>query len=217
VKERQPFYQTALFQMLAAMGLGVIFGVCFPHIGTALSPLASGFIKLIRMVVCLIIFATVTVGIAHIGNGREVGRIGLRSILYFEVVSTLALLFGLAMGNVFQPGAGMNINPATLDSSAVSAYTETAKPHSAIDFILDIIPKTAVDAFAQGSLLQALLFSILFGFALLRLGERAQPVVDLIERFSEIIFDIVSMVMKAASLAVFGAMSLRAESSRRKR
>jgi aerobic C4-dicarboxylate transport protein len=201
---RKSFHKTAVFQMLTAMGLGVIVGVVFPHVGAALNPLATGFIKLIRMVVGLIIFATVTVGIAHIRNGREVGRIGLRSLLYFEVVSTIALLLGLAMANIFRPGVGININPATLDSSAVSAFAETAKSHSALDFIMDIIPKTAVEAFAQGSLLQVLLFSILFGFALSRLGVRAQPAVHAIERFQEIIFGIISIVMKAAPLAVFG-------------
>jgi len=203
----KPFYQTITFQMTAAMALGAAVGVFFPAIGATLNPLAIIFIKLVKMVIPLIIFCTLTVGIAHIGSAREAGRIGLRSIVYFEIITSLALFFGMAMADIFHPGAGMNVNPATLDASAVSGYLETAKSHAADNFILDIIPKTAVDAFTQGNILQALLVSIFFGFALLRLGKHGKPIVDGIERFSSAVFEIVAIILKAAPLAVFGAMS----------
>lgn len=193
--------------MVVAMVLGAAVGAFFPAIGVALSPTATIFIRLIKMVVPLIIFSTLTAGIAHLGNAREAGRIGLRSIVYFEIITTLALVFGMAMADIFHPGAGMNVAPTTLDASAVSGYTETAKSHATTNLMLDIIPKTAVDAFAQGNLLQVLLVSIFFGFAFLRLGRRSKPLVDTIERLSEAVFEIVAIILKAAPLAVFGAMS----------
>ncbi len=202
-----PFYRSLIFQMLVAVVLGSIVGYKFPEFGVSLNPLAGGFIKLIKMIVVLLIFATVSVGVAKLGDVRKVGRIGVKSLVYFEIVSTIALAFGLLVVNVFKPGVGMNINPAQLDANLVAGYATNAKALNTVDFILNIIPASAVNAFAQGNILQVLLFALFVGFALLHIGKRAEPIIDQIERWSEVIFAIVGAIMKLAPLAVFGAVA----------
>ncbi|MTJ79447.1 MAG: C4-dicarboxylate transporter DctA [Telmatospirillum sp.] len=205
--QKKPFYRNMTFQMLLAIILGVVVGLYYPQTGTALNPLAIGFVKLIKMIVGLIIFTTVTVGIAKMGNFKEVGRIGIRSLVYFEVVSTLALVFGLIAADLLQPGAGMNINPTAIDTSGVASIEAGAKSLNTVDFLLNIIPSTAIGAFTQGNILQVLLLALFFGFALGHLKDRGKPVVDLLERIAELIFLIVGAIMKVAPLAVFGAIA----------
>ncbi len=204
---KQPFYRSMIFQMLVAIGLGVLVGLFFPQTGSALNPLATAFIKLIKMVVGLLIFTTVSYGIAKLGNFKEVGRIGLKALVYFEVASTLALLLGLLAANIFEPGAGMNINPATLDSGALASFTTGAKHLNTVDFLLNVIPATAISAFVEGNILQVLLFALFVGFALGHIGKSGELVLNLIERTTVLIFVIVGAIMKVAPLAVFGAVA----------
>jgi aerobic C4-dicarboxylate transport protein len=205
MKTSRPFYRSPAFQMVTAIVVGALVGYAYPGLGTDLNPLAVGFIKLIRMIVTLIIFLTVAAGIARIGDVKKVGKLGIKSLVYFEVVSTIALLFGLLIMEVFKPGAGMNINPAQIDTSAVSSFASTAKSLTVVDFILNIIPTTAVNAFATGSILQVLLFALFVGFALLHMGKRAEPLIEFLHNWTEVIFVIVGAIMKVAPLAVFGA------------
>src|SRR6187399_509690 len=172
--KQTPIYTQLYFQVVVGIVLGVLVGYMWPATGAALRPLGDGFIKLIRMMIAPIIFTTVIVGIAKMGDMKSVGRIGVRALVYFEIVSTLALVIGLVIINVLQPGVGVNADPKTLDAKAVAAYTSNAQHLSTIDFLLNIIPTTIVDAFAKGDILQVLLFSILFGLALLRLGPKAK-------------------------------------------
>lgn len=204
---KRPIYASPAFQMLVAIVIGAAIGYAYPTLGAALNPLAVGFVKLIKMIVVLIIFLTVSVGIARIGDVRGVGRLGVKSLVYFEVVSTLALLFGLLVVELTQPGAGMNINASQLDASAVASFASTAKSLTLVDFLLNVIPATAVNAFAQGNILQVLLFSLFVGFALLKLGQRAEPLIDALHRWTEVIFIIVGVIMKVAPLAVLGAVA----------
>src|SRR4051812_26344296 len=178
----QPIYARLYFHVLIGIALGVIVGYVSPATGIAMKPLGDAFIKLIRMMIAPVIFATVVVGIARMGDMKAVGRIGLKALVYFEVVSTLALAIGLIAVTVFQPGAGINANPATLDTKSISTYTTGAQHLSTIDFLMNVIPATAVDAFSRGDILQVLFFSILFGLALLRLGERGRPLVTIIDQ-----------------------------------
>src|SRR5262245_20604845 len=174
------FSSTLYLQVLVAIAVGVIFGFLFPERAAAMKPLGDGFIKLVKMMIAPIVFTTVVVGIAHMGAMKDVGRIGFRALMYFEVVSTVALAIGLIVGSVLKPGAGVGFDPATADVSAVSAYTSASQHLSTVDFLLNVIPDTIVGAFARGEVLQVLLFSVLFGMALLRIGPRAEPVVHLL-------------------------------------
>jgi aerobic C4-dicarboxylate transport protein len=194
-------------QVLFAIACGVLLGYLRPTWGVAVSPLGDGFIKLIRMLIAPIIFCTVAVGIAQIGALKELGRIGLRALLYFEVVSTLALVIGLVVVRVVAPGEGINADASSLDFSSVASYATAAKSLGVTEFLLHIIPTTAVDAFAKGEILQVLLLSILFGLALLHLGERVQPLVALIDQASHALFDVVGMIMRLAPIGAFGAMA----------
>ena len=207
MSEKKPFYHSLIFQMLVSVVLGALVGYAYPNFGVSLNPLAGGFIKLIRMIVVLLIFATVSVGVAKLGDIKKVGSIGIKSLIYFEVVSTIALVIGLLVVNVFKPGVGMNINPASLDANLVSGYATNAKALSVVDFLLNIIPAAAVNAFAQGNILQVLLFALFVGFALLHLGKRAESLVDQIQGWAEVIFVIVGAIMKLAPLAIFGAVA----------
>ena len=194
-------------QVLIAIAVGILLGLFYPSLAVDMKPLSDGFITLIRSVVPLIIFATVAVGIAKMGDMRRVGIVGLRAIIYFEVVSTLALLIGLLVGNLLQPGAGLHIDPATLDEKAVAGYVTSAKSMTIVDFLLKMIPSNLVGAVAQGDLLPVLVIAILLGFALCSMGERGQRLVVVIDDTMHALFGIVRIVMYLAPLAAFGAMA----------
>jgi len=205
--QHKAIYKSLYFQVIVAILLGGALGYFYPDTGTAMKPFGDGFIKLIKMIIAPIIFCTVVVGIAGMESMKKVGKVGGYAILYFEIVSTIALLVGLLIVNVIQPGVGMNVDPATLDSKAVASYAGPGKMTSTTDFLLNVIPYSVVDAFAKGDMLQVLFFSVLFGFALHAFGARGKPVFDLIERLSHILFGIVGMIMKVAPLGAFGAMA----------
>ncbi len=207
VATREPIYRSLYFQVLVAIGVGALLGHYAPATGAAMKPLGDGFIKLIKMIIAPIIFCTVVIGIAGSEDLKRVGRTGGLALLYFEVVSTIALVVGLVVVNVIQPGAGMNVDIKTLDSGAVAAYAGPGKMDSLKDFILHIIPATMVDAFAKGEILQVLLIAILFGVALQQVGGRVSNVFSLIEKTSEILFAIVKMIMYVAPIGAFGAMA----------
>jgi aerobic C4-dicarboxylate transport protein len=187
--------------------LGVLLGYLWPERAAALKPLGDGFIKLIKMLIAPIIFATVTVGIAQMGHMKDVGRIGIRALIYFEAVSTIALVIGLVVVNVLQPGTGLGIDPGSLDAKAVAAYTGPSAHMTVTEFILNVIPNTAFDAFARGEILQVLLVSLLFGLVLLRMGEKAAPLVSLIETFGKGMFGMIGLIMRLAPIGAFGAMA----------
>jgi aerobic C4-dicarboxylate transport protein len=201
-------YLSSLYvQVLLGIVLGVLLGFVAPEYATAMKPLGDGFIKLVRMLIAPIIFTTVVVGIAQTGAVKEIGRIGVRALLYFEVVSTLSLVIGLMVVRTIQPGAGFNFDPSTVDVSAIASYTSASKNLHAVDFLLNVIPETMFSAFSGGEILQILLVSVLFGLALLRVGERGQPVLDLLAAISKVLFDIVALIMRLAPLGAFGAMA----------
>ena len=170
--------------MLFAIALGVLLGVFYPELGAKMKPLGDGFIKLIKMIIAPVIFCTVVAGIAGMQDMKKIGRVGGKALLYFEVVSTFALAIGLVVANWIKPGAGFNVDVAHLDASSIAKYTEKAKDQSTVDFVLNIIPNTFVDAFAKGDILQVLLIAILFGTALSMLGERGRSTTKIIEDFS---------------------------------
>ncbi|HJW01710.1 MAG TPA: C4-dicarboxylate transporter DctA, partial [Azospira sp.] len=203
----KPLYKRLYFQVLVAIAIGVALGALYPQSGAAMKPLGDGFIKLIKMMIAPIIFSTVVVGIAKMGDMKEVGRVGLKSLFYFEVVSTIALAIGLVVVNLLQPGAGMNVDPSTLDTKAIASYAAAAKNQSTVDFLMNIIPNSVVDAFAKGEILQVLLFSVLFGLALSQLGDRAKPLVKIMDEFSHALFGIIGMIMHFAPIGAFGAMA----------
>jgi aerobic C4-dicarboxylate transport protein len=198
---------TLYLQVLAAIVVGVVVGYLWPDFGASLKPLGDGFIKLVKMLIAPIIFATVVVGLAGMGDLKKVGRVGGKALLYFEIVSTLALIIGLVVANVFTPGAGVHANAASLDAKAVAGYTNAAQGQTTAEFLLHIIPNTFVGAFAEGEILQVLLLAVLFGIALGQIGEHGRPVLNLINEVSRVIFGIVSMVTKLAPVAAFGAMA----------
>lgn len=204
---RRPFYTNLYFQVLTGITLGVLLGILAPDWGAAMKPFGDGFIKLIKMLIGPIVFTTVVVGIARMGSMKEVGRIGVLALVYFEVVSTLALVIGLVVVNLLQPGAGLGIDPASLDPKAVAAYATSAHALGTVDLLLHVIPETVVDAFAKGDILQVLLVSVLFGMALLSLGDRVQVLVNLIDQLGHALFRIVGMIMRLAPLGAFGAMA----------
>jgi aerobic C4-dicarboxylate transport protein len=206
-KARTPIYGHLYFQVLTGITIGVLLGYFAPHTGAAMKPLGDGFIKLIRMIIAPIIFATVTVGIGRMGAMKDVGRIGLKALLYFEVVSTIALLIGLIVVNLYRPGAGINADPSTIDARSVSAYTTGGKALGTVDFLMNVIPTTVVDAFAKGEILQVLLFSVLFGVALLQAGDRAAHLLRVIDELSHALFGVVGLLMRLAPIGAFGAMA----------
>jgi aerobic C4-dicarboxylate transport protein len=195
------------FQVIVAVLLGILIGFLKPHWGESLKPLGDGFIKLIKMLLAPIIFGTIVVGIARMGNMKEVGRVGVKALVYFEVVSTLALAIGLVVVNVLKPGVGMNVDPATLDTKSLATYTSAAKSQDAVSFFMDIIPSSIVDAFVRGSMLQVILFSVLFALALAQLPDRGKTIVDVIDSVLHGLFGIVRMIMRLAPLGAFGAMA----------
>jgi aerobic C4-dicarboxylate transport protein len=194
-------------QVLVAITLGIALGAVMPETGAAMKPFGDGFIKLIKMIIAPIIFCTVVVGIAGTADMKKVGKTGGLALLYFEVVSTVALLVGLFVVNVVQPGAGMNVDPKTLNAGAIAAYTAPGKMASTQDFLLNVIPSSFFDAFAKGEILQVLLLAILFGVSLQRLGSHRNEVFLFIERTSEILFAIVKMITALAPIGAFGAMA----------
>lgn len=200
-------HQNLYFQVLIAILVGVLVGHFYPHLGVKLKPLGDAFIKFIKMLIAPIIFSTVVVGIAGMGDMKKVGRVGAKALIYFEVVTTLALIIGLVVVKIIQPGQGINANPASLDSKVLESYTTTAKHLSTSEFLLNIIPNTVVGAFAQGEILQVLLISILFGLALSKLGTANQPIVNAIQQVAHALLEMVGMVMRLAPLAAFGAMA----------
>src|ERR1700733_4820325 len=206
VRAAKPWYKILYVQVLFAILLGVVVGSLWPTLATNewIKALGDGFIKLIKMVIAPIIFCTVVSGIAHIQDARKVGRVGIKALVYFEIVSSFALMLGLVMGNLIQVGHGLAAKP---DAAAVANYVKQAEAQKSVDFVLNIIPDTVVGAFARGDILQVLLFSILFGFALMALGERGHRLRDIIDDTSHAVFGVIAIVMKAAPLGAFGAMA----------
>ena len=200
-------YKHLYFQVLVAIAIGVLLGYYAPGTGAAMKPLGDGFIKMIKMIIAPIIFCTVVSGIAGMDDMKKVGRVGGKALLYFEIVSTLALVIGLAVVTIIQPGAGFNADVTKLDTKALASYTTGAKSLSTTDFLMNIIPHSVVDAFAKGDILQVLFFALLFGFALAAFGEKGKPVTRLIDQLSHVLFGIVGIIMKAAPIGAFGAMA----------
>jgi len=204
---KKPIYKVLYVQVLFAIIVGVLLGIYDPGIATAMKPLGDGFVKLIKMIIAPVIFCTVGAGIAGMQDMKKVGRVGGKALVYFEIVSTFALAIGLVVANLIEPGAGFNVDPTHLDASAIAQYTDKTKSLSTVDFLMNIIPNTFVDAFAKGEILQVLLIAILFGFSLSLLGERGRPLTRLIEDISHAIFGVVNIIMKAAPIGAFGAMA----------
>lgn len=204
---KKPFYTNLWIQVLFAIAIAVVLGYFSPAKAIAMKPLGDGFIRLISMVITLIIFCTVVSGIAGMEDLKKVGRVGGKALLYFEIVSTLALVIGLGVGNLVRPGNGFNVNTATLDAKAVSDYAGAAKEQTVAQFIMHIIPTTVVDAFGKGDILQVLLVAVLFGFALSSVGPRCKPLVDLFGALTHAVFGVVNIVMRLAPIGAFGAMA----------
>src|SRR5664280_76767 len=206
VPAAKPWYRVLYIQVLIAIVLGVLFGWLAPAYATNdwIKALGDGFIKLIKMVIAPIIFCTVVSGIAHIQDARKVGRVGVKALVYFEVVSSFALILGMVMGNLVQVGRGLGASP---DAAAVATYVKQAEAQKSVDFVLNIIPDSVVGALARGDILQVLLFAILFGFALMALGERGHRLRDVIDDTSHAVFGVIAIVMKAAPIGAFGAMA----------
>src|SRR6202161_1535967 len=204
---KKPFYTSLWVQVLFAMVLAIAFGYFSPTRAIEMKPLGDAFIKLISMIITLIIFCTVVTGIAGMQDMRKVGRVGGKALLYFEIVSTLALLMGLVVGNVVRPGSGFNVNVASLDAKAVADYAGQAKTQSVTDFLMHIITTTVVDAFAKGDILEVLLVALLFGFALSAIGPRCKPLVDVFDALTHAVFGVVNILMRFAPIGAFGAMA----------
>ncbi len=194
-------------QVLVGIILGGLLGYLQPKWGVALRPLGDGFVNLVKMLIAPIIFTTVVVGLAGMGDLKKVGRVGLKALLYFEVVTTIALVIGLVVANVFAPGAGFHADPATLDAKGLARYTTAAGQMGTVDFLLHLIPRTFVSAFAEGEILQVLLLAVLFGLALGQLGDHGRPILNLLNELARVFFGIVSMVTRLAPLAAAGAMA----------
>src|SRR4030081_1468572 len=202
-----PWYKILYVQVLIAIALGVLIGNFFPDLGKSLKPLGDGFIALIKMMIAPVIFCTVVHGISSMGDLKRVGRVGLKALVYFEVVSTVALAIGLIVGEVLQPGNGFNIDPATIDPKSVATYVTKAKEESIVAHLLGIIPDSYFGALARGDLLQVLLISILSGFAIALMGERGQPITAAIDMAARVFFGIIRIIVQAAPIGAFGAMA----------
>lgn len=206
-QSKKPFYRTLWGQVLIGVAIGIILGWLRPMTGIAMKPLGDAFIRVISMIITLVIFCTIVSGIAGMGDLKKVGRVGGKALLYFEVVSTIALLLGMIIGNLVPTGAGFNANPATLDAKAVATYAGQAKAQTVSDFLMHIIPTTVFDAFTRGDILEVVFISVLFGLALSMIGKRAKPLTDALDGFTQMIFGVVNIVMKAAPIGAFGAMA----------
>lgn len=199
-------FKSLYFQVIIAIVIGVLLGHFQPGLGVKLKPLGDGFIRLVKMMIGPVIFCTIVTGIAGMESMKKVGRVGLKAILYFELVTTFALIIGLLLVNLIKPGEGMHVDPASLNGSAMNIKNAEV-PHNTVDFLLHIIPENIVDALAKGDLLQVLFFSVLFGLALSKIGAKAQPVISVIQSFSEGLFSIIHMIMKVAPIGALGAMA----------
>ncbi|MGO4669660.1 dicarboxylate/amino acid:cation symporter [Bosea sp. 2YAB26] len=202
-----PWWTHLYVQVLTAIAIGVLVGHFYPHTGEAMKPLGDAFIKAIKMIIAPIIFLTVVHGVASMDDMKKVGRVGVKALLYFEVVTTLALIVGLIVINLWKPGVGMSVDVGGLDTSSITAFTAKAKEQSTIGFLMDIIPATVVGAFATGEILQVLFFALLFAFGLQMLGERGKPVLHFVDDIAQVFFKIVGIIMKAAPIGAFGAMA----------
>ncbi|AMP00857.1 aerobic C4-dicarboxylate transport protein [Collimonas arenae] len=200
-------YKSLYVQVLTAIVIGVVLGHLYPETGAAMKPLGDGFIKLIKMIIAPVIFCTVVIGIAGMEDMKKVGKTGGLALLYFEIMSTVALILGMIVVNVWHPGTGMHIDLTTLDTKSIAAYTGPGKMESTVDFFFHIIPGSFVDAFAKNEILQVLLIAILFGFSLHKFGGRGTLVFDFIEKFSHVLFGMVGLIMKVAPIGAFGAMA----------
>ncbi|GAC1321238.1 MAG: C4-dicarboxylate transporter DctC [Collimonas sp.] len=200
-------YKSLYVQVLTAIVIGVVLGHLYPETGAAMKPLGDGFIKLIKMIIAPVIFCTVVIGIAGMEDMKKVGKTGGLALLYFEIMSTLALVLGLVVVNVWHPGTGMHVDLSALDTKSIAAYTGPGKMESTTDFLFHIIPSSFVDAFAKNEILQVLLIAILFGFALHKFGGRGTLVFDFVEKFSHVLFGMVGIIMKVAPIGAFGAMA----------
>lgn len=200
-------FKSLFFQVILAIVVGIILGYAYPSVGESMKPLGDGFIRLVKMLIAPVIFCTIVSGIAGMEDTKKVGRVGVKAILYFEVITTFALIIGLIVVNVLKPGVGMNIDVTTLDPSVAKTYIDKAQDHSFVDFFMNIIPKDIVGSFAEGNLLQVLFFSVLFGYALSHIGSKAEPMVKLIKSFEHALFRIIDAIMIVAPIGAFGAMS----------
>ena len=205
--KRRPWYSVLYIQVLIAIAAGIALGYVNPDLGKQMKPLGDGFISLIKMMIAPVIFCTVVHGISSMGDLRKVGRVGVKTLLYFEVVSTVALGIGLLVGEIVQPGAGFNIDPASLDPKAVASYVTRAKEEGIVAHLLAIIPETFIGALAKGDLLQVLLISILSGFAIAQLGEVGQRIAGVIDQAAKMFFAVIRIIVRAAPVGAFGAMA----------
>jgi aerobic C4-dicarboxylate transport protein len=207
VSKPKKLYQYLYFQVLFAILIGVLLGNFMPETGAAMKPLGDGFIKLIKMIIAPIVFCTVVTGIAGMEDMKKVGRVGAKALIYFEMLSTVALAIGLAVVSIIQPGVGLNADVTKLDTKALASFTTQAKSQNTVDFLMNLIPTSVVDAFAKGDILQVLLFAILFGFALSMLGKKGKPLLIIIDQISHTLFGVIGIIMKAAPIGAFGAMA----------
>ncbi|GLS88031.1 C4-dicarboxylate transport protein [Cypionkella aquatica] len=203
----KPLYAQLYVQVLVAISCGILLGHFYPSVGESLKPLGDAFVKLVKMIIAPVIFLTVATGIAGMSDMKKVGRVAGKAMLYFLTFSTLALVIGLVVGNLLQPGSGMNIDPASLDPAAVAKYTDQAHDSTIVGFLMAIIPDTVVSAFADGNILQVLFFSVLFGLALALSGDHGKPVYTFLQTLTFPIFKLVAILMKAAPIGAFGAMA----------
>lgn len=206
-RPRPRFYQSLFFQVIVAVVAGVLVGHLWPAFGEALRPLGDGFIRLIKMLIAPLIFCVIVTGIAKVGDLGAVGRIGIKALIYFQVITVFALLYGMVAANLLQPGVGFEVDPADLDTAALDEATGDGELPGAAQFLLDVIPESVVGAFAENSLLQVLFFAVFVALALSRLGERGKPILDLVERFTDVIFVCIGWIMRVAPIGAFGAMA----------
>jgi aerobic C4-dicarboxylate transport protein len=204
---RKPFYRTLWGQVLIGVALAIVVGWVSPELGEAMQPLGTAFIRLITMVITLVIFSTIVTGIAGMESMKKIGRVGGKALIYFEVMTTVALVVGLAVGLMTVPGGGFNADPASLDAGAVANYAGAAKAQTVTDYLIQIIPTSAIGAFASGSILSVVLVSLLFGFALSALGPKGRPVVEILDGLTHMVFGVINIVMRFAPIGAFGAMA----------
>src|SRR6201991_326101 len=206
-RRHQPWYKILYIQVLVAIALGVAIGHLYPDLGKALKPLGDGFIALIKMMIAPVIFCTVVHGISSMGDLKRVGRVGLKTLVYFEVISTVALAIGLLVGEILQPGRGFNIDPSTIDPKSVATYVTKAKEEGIVAHLMGIIPDSYLGALARGDLLQVLLVSILSGFAIAFMGKAGEPISNAIDTAAKMFFGIIRMIVRVAPIGAFGAMA----------